>query len=82
MIFNINTIAKVTLTRHGAMIFNHYWRASGVAEKHCPETATTGTVIELELWHIMRIFGHAMFNGAPDVPFVENKIELQEKKEL
>ncbi len=72
--FNINTQVRVELTDYGLKILKDTSRSYMLDEKRYGKNA-----IETELWHLMQIFGHVMFNGNPYVPFVGNKIALPEK---
>lgn len=77
---NLNTMAKVTLTKFGASVFNAHWKNSGVPQKYRPGIATSGTVLDgLTFGEIMRIFSHTVYIHAGGVPFADNVIELPDE---
>ena len=74
MKFNVNEQVTVVLTAYGEMILKReaprYYDCNSIYDK------ITRT-LQLELWGIMDIFGKSMWNGNPDIPFANNKLEIR-----
>lgn len=73
---NINDRVKVTLTKHGAEVFNKFYEdlhkdCPVVEEMHCEE----GYVLETQLHELMLIFGRSLTVGSA-IPFEKNCIEV------
>lgn len=75
MVININTICKVTLTKHGA---EHYNRIHAFLGKHAPAEKKEGDILEEELWSVMNDFGEVLYMGNNNLPFQNNSIEISE----
>jgi hypothetical protein len=65
---NINDTVKVKLTEHGVNFVNRYEENRYLLKKGSNEMKT-------ELWHLMQIFGDAMYMGG-DQFFINNTITL------
>ena len=84
--FNINEHVKVKLTEKGRDIYfhrydnwlNQYPTAAYVPIATYPEVDEDGYT-EIQLWHLMEIFGPSLYNGCI-VPFEENNIYFDEDK--
>jgi hypothetical protein len=74
MKFNLNAKIRVTLTKEGARIYNKHWITA--PNKYRPLEVAVGDDVELELWRMAQIFGQDFYNGAAEVPFVDNRIEI------
>ena len=73
---NVNDRVKVTLTKHGAEVFNKFYEdlhkdCPMVNEMHCEE----GYVLETQLHELMLIFGKSLTVGSA-IPFEKNHIEV------
>lgn len=68
---NTNAKCEVTLSAHGAQLFCKYHEDL----KH-PVTAFAGDTKRMPLWEAMHIFGPALYQGNPEIPFRENKLTI------
>jgi hypothetical protein len=75
---NLNTIFEVELTKVGREIYvnhlNDYAKNSSEYKKYYDAKIAelyNNPHIQLELWHLMNIFGPHMYNGC-DIPFKNN----------
>lgn len=77
MILNLNSEVTVTLTKYGAKIYNKYYKKFYTSSPsfEC-DAVEEGFVYKTELWHLMQIYGEWLYNGNPDIPFKENKLEI------
>ena len=69
---NINNLIKVKLTKTGKEILKQqhmetFKNYSGIAEYEEPKIDENGYV-EMQLWELMRAFGHYFYNGNPKPP--------------
>jgi len=77
MKFNINDRVIVDLTDFGKQILN----------KKAPEKLIFCHMLpskkyKFQLWELMEIFGKYMYSGMPEIPFVNNEIEIKENKHV
>lgn len=83
--FNINDHVKVKLTEKGRDIYYHRYddwfgqfpNSDYVPIASYPEVDEDGYT-EIQLWHLMEIFGPYLYNGC-NVPFEDNNIYFDEK---
>ena len=71
---NINDQVEVTLTSHGAKLYNTH--LGFVAYDYPEQKKTCGDVLKTELWNLMSIFGDHLYNGMPQGPFASNEVRL------
>jgi len=78
---NINVIARVVLTEHGAKAINQYNKGYHISgdpehdERYFPTNYKEGDTIERPLWELMIIFGPRMSQGG-SIVFMSNNITL------
>lgn len=75
MKININASARVTLTAQGAFHVTKQYKQWGYT---FAGPFKEGDVFEAQLWELMKIFGHCLFNGCL-VPFDGNVVEVVEE---
>ena len=72
---NVNIMTEVKLTDYGKKILEDYNTRLGfipiIKERK-----------RFQLWEVMSIFGKSMYNGNPEVPFIDNLIYFNEDDEL
>jgi hypothetical protein len=67
MKININQLVRVRFTRHG--------RDVALRTSCTMKQFNSG---EFQLWELMQLFGHNLYNGMPDSLFENNEIEVVE----
>lgn len=72
---NINDRVKVTLTAHGAAIYNRRYEEMNLPEKFQPTIVKEGYELNTQLWCLMQDFG-PYISVAMISPFVGNHVEL------
>lgn len=75
MKFNINATTRARLTPFGMTLLKAAFDIPGVDWLHFLKP---GNSIEMPLWEVMSVFGQSMFNGAIDLPFVDNQIWIDQ----
>lgn len=75
MDINLNTIVKVTLTREGMREWVE-WNAQFRMAALPPPGEFIPEALEVPLWELMQIFGPKIYHGMPEVPFIDNKVEI------
>jgi len=68
---NMNQIIEVKLTDYGKEIMKE---KAPILYHH----STKNDHFVTELWQLFQTFGECMYNGNPEVPFVNNKIKIKE----
>jgi|AntDeeMinimDraft_6_1070357.scaffolds.fasta_scaffold20218_2 hypothetical protein len=68
---NMNQIIEVKLTDYGKEIMK---KKAPILYHH----STKNDHFVTELWQLFQTFGECMYNGNPEVPFVNNKIKIKE----
>ena len=76
MEFNLNDIARVTLTLDGHAVLTAWWAGTVDEAEKIPGYSVATGVYETELWAIMNIFGHEMYMGNIRQMFRHNRIEI------
>jgi len=81
MKFNINDKATVRLTEAGKRILrdHHAGLPADLREYFRPRWETDEPV-EFPIWDLMHVFGPALYMGAPEMPFVRNEVEMENRK--
>jgi hypothetical protein len=86
--YNMNARAEVKLTPYGRKVYRKYisqYRDIEVDPEKSLEIYKIDKLIEnqgvlkSQLWEIARIFGPVLYNGNPEVPFVNNEIRIEEE---
>lgn len=72
---NLNDDARVTLTKTGANIYNK-WDRDTAYPGWKPKNLKAGDVLKEPLWQLFQTFGSCMYMGAPEMPFLNNLIEV------
>ena len=79
MKINLNQLCDVTLTAHGAEVYNEYFRELHATCKLIELTnLEAGDELSLQLWELMNIFGKHLYNGAESC-FANNDISFNDK---
>lgn len=73
--FNVNVNCRVKLTDLGKKTLADYWDSYEIPQRY-RTILIDGDIFEDTLWAVMRIFGPVLYNGAVDMPFVDNEIEV------
>jgi hypothetical protein len=73
---NLNVEVIAILTEQGARIYNAYWSVQQIPKEHRPLKLDKGDEIRVQLWHLMQLFGNHIYNGMPEVPFMNNEIKI------
>ena len=74
MTVNTNTKCRVYLTEYGYQTLVAHWN------RYAPGYNIPGLIqrrFETQLWDLMNVFGHSLFMGATENPFVRNEIEIE-----
>lgn len=72
--YNINSEVEVILTEYGAKILTEYWKEFQKTA-HIKRTFKEGDTYNIELWHLMSIFGDHLYNGGENA-FKDNLITI------
>jgi hypothetical protein len=70
---NLNDSIWIKPTEHGLEVYTKYWEGVGVKNPEPLKLDFEGWT-KMQLWEVMQIFGHAMYNGGK-VP-IETEIRL------
>lgn len=77
MQMNLNDSVRVQLTEEGKRIFYEHCHRDGMPPKMALEIFQKHIKSqEFQLWELMNIFGKYMYNGNPNLPFVNNTLEI------
>lgn len=71
---NLNDQVEVVLTADGARMLNeHYGKYDRF---HDWRDVQEGKVYKTELWHLAKVFGDKLYNGATQMPFEKNTVRV------
>ena len=76
MNINLNQAVSVTLTATGATQYNA-WNKQFQSYSFEVAPVPTGHVLRGQLWHLFQVFGHYLYLGMGEVPFVGCNIEIE-----
>lgn len=71
-------MAVVTLTEHGAKIYNE--KTAKMREVYKQDGFKAGDVYRAPLWDVMHMFGEHLWMGNPRLPFLENDIVIEHEE--
>jgi hypothetical protein len=71
IVLDVDAVCRVRLTDFGRRCYREHYTRMGLGRFIPAEIPG-----EFTLWELMGIFGAHMENGAPDSPFVDNRIEI------
>lgn len=68
---NVNQRATVQLTPYGIKLWNDY-----IGPQWPDLQVPAHGLLTTQLWGLMHVFGHCFYIGAPQMPFVNNDLEI------
>jgi hypothetical protein len=71
IMINMNATVTVLLNDYGKKILRDHYAEFGCVPWNADENPR-----RMQLWEVAHVFGPCMYNGNPDVPFVNNSIAL------
>lgn len=77
MKINMNDPVTVTLTAHGAAVWNARYDGMPIADKYKPAPNVAGDLITTQFWDLMHVFGPGVYMGMLEVPFLDNALEVE-----
>lgn len=75
MEFSLNDGCTVTLTAFGKETYEKHFASYGI-EKKAPD------ILETQMWDLMLIFGPVLRAGFANMPFVDNKVDIESTANL
>lgn len=85
MKININDCVLVRLTPYGEKLWAEHWtRFPETGFTNVPDAVRKSVTepdgrIRFQLWDMMAVFGKAMYNGNPNIPFQDNVIYIEDQ---